>query len=119
MGLEPTTFGTTIRRSNQLSYIHRVCPDLPSEQRANLIHFSIIAKFYPTFSSKIYAGLEIGDRFVPRYQRLHDAPGDDIGHRTKYECNGISGGFAFESHEYEVGLIGVGEEHAGSFLNEY
>ena len=24
MGLEPTTFGTTIRRSNRLSYIHRV-----------------------------------------------------------------------------------------------
>ncbi len=23
MGLEPTTFGTTIRRSNRLSYIHR------------------------------------------------------------------------------------------------
>ncbi len=24
MGFEPTTFGTTIRHSNQLSYIHRV-----------------------------------------------------------------------------------------------
>ena len=23
MGLEPTTFGTTIRRSNRLNYIHR------------------------------------------------------------------------------------------------
>ena len=24
MGLEPTTFGTTIRRSNRLNYIHRI-----------------------------------------------------------------------------------------------
>ena len=38
MGLEPTTFGTTIRRSNQLSYIHRV--DTYSSYRdANVICF--------------------------------------------------------------------------------
>lgn len=38
MGLEPTTFGTTIRRSNQLSYIHRV--DTHSSYRdANVICF--------------------------------------------------------------------------------
>ncbi len=44
MGLEPTTFGTTIRRSNQLSYIHHVL-SVVLGQRANLIHFSIIPKF--------------------------------------------------------------------------
>ena len=37
-GLEPSTFGTTIRRSNQLSYIHRV--DTHSSYRdANVICF--------------------------------------------------------------------------------
>ncbi len=33
MGLEPTTFGTTIRRSNQLSYNHRVMLSIKAAQR--------------------------------------------------------------------------------------
>ncbi len=33
MGLEPTTFGTTIRRSNRLSYIHRVVLPNPAEEK--------------------------------------------------------------------------------------
>lgn len=36
MGFEPTTFGTTIRDSNQLSYIHRMFAG------ANIQQFSII-----------------------------------------------------------------------------
>lgn len=38
MGLEPTTFGTTIRRSNRLSYIHRVTV-VRSYRDANVIYF--------------------------------------------------------------------------------
>ena len=38
MGLEPTTFGTTIRRSNRLSYIHRVTVER-SYRDANVIYF--------------------------------------------------------------------------------
>ena len=37
MGLEPTTFGTTIRRSNQLSYIHRKTRNIFSYCGANII----------------------------------------------------------------------------------
>ena len=37
-GLEPSTFGTTIRRSNQLSYIHHVIRLLPYRD-ANVICF--------------------------------------------------------------------------------
>ena len=43
MGLEPTTFGTTIRRSNRLSYIHRVTVER-SYRDANVIHFFVRAK---------------------------------------------------------------------------
>ena len=37
-GLEPSTFGTTIRRSNRLSYIHRVTV-VRSYRDANVIYF--------------------------------------------------------------------------------
>ena len=38
MGLEPTTFGTTIRRSNQLSYVHHIMRFL-SNAGAKIIPF--------------------------------------------------------------------------------
>ena len=44
MGLEPTTFGTTIRRSNQLSYIHHIRHFL-SNAGAKIIPFLILCKF--------------------------------------------------------------------------
>ena len=42
MGFEPTTFGTTIRHSNQLSYIHRVIRF--SESDANIRGFAVLSK---------------------------------------------------------------------------
>ena len=57
-GLEPSTFGTTIRRSNQLSYIHHV--DTHSSYRsANVIHFFGLCKkiarkiFFPASGDKM------------------------------------------------------------------
>ena len=43
MGLEPTTFGTTIRRSNQLSYIHHVRHFL-SNAGAKIMPFLLLCK---------------------------------------------------------------------------
>ena len=40
-GLEPSTFGTTIRRSNQLSYIHRVTFCGLSECKCNMFFRSV------------------------------------------------------------------------------
>ena len=43
MGFEPTTFGTTIRHSNRLSYIHHVRLDL-SNRCANIDGFDVFSK---------------------------------------------------------------------------
>ena len=47
MGFEPTTFGTTIRHSNQLSYIHHL--DSFLNRCANVIQIFVSAKHLGTF----------------------------------------------------------------------
>ena len=49
MGFEPTTFGTTIRHSNQLSYIHHL--DSFLNRCANVIQIFVSAKHFVTFFS--------------------------------------------------------------------
>ena len=50
MGFEPTTFGTTIRRSNQLSYVHHIQRFL-SNAGAKIIPFLFLCKETLTASS--------------------------------------------------------------------
>ena len=65
MGLEPTTFGTTIRRSNQLSYVHHLSHFL-SNAGAKLMPILFLCKFI----RKKVLNFNRDD-----YQRLsHDAP---------------------------------------------
>ena len=40
MGLEPTTFGTTIRRSNQLSYIHHIASAFTKAMQRYSVYFN-------------------------------------------------------------------------------
>ncbi len=52
MGLEPTTFGTTIRRSNQLSYNHRVFEVTKIEIYRN--KSNIFKKFHQSTKQSLY-----------------------------------------------------------------
>ena len=70
MGLEPTTFGTTIRRSNRLSYIHRVTV-VRSYRDANVIYFFGPCK---NFARKIAPGDKMTVRHVPLSLRVCQKP---------------------------------------------
>ena len=60
MGIEPTTFGTTIRRSNQLSYIHRVTFCGLSECKCNTL-FRYVQKFRAKNRGEIAADDKMSD----------------------------------------------------------
>ena len=59
-GLEPSTFGTTIRRSNQLSYIHRVTFCGLSECKCNTL-FRYVQKFRAKNRGEIAADDKMSD----------------------------------------------------------
>ena len=61
MGFEPTTFGTTIRHSNQLSYIHHL--DSFLNRCANVIQIFVSAKHLDTFFYLRY--IYIAKRDIP------------------------------------------------------
>ena len=67
MGLEPTTFGTTIRHSNRLSYIHRFRPQSRNfaNRCANVIRFLVCAS---DFARKLFepaTGVSGKERRIP------------------------------------------------------
>lgn len=86
MGLEPTTFGTTIRRSNQLSYIHRpagakVPPlyeftKLPPRTRWPPLPFT-------RQIGRLYSRFPLPTLLIDAYT-LHARQGEDIVHKLLY-----------------------------------
>ena len=63
MGFEPTTLGTTILYSNQLSYIHRV--DLFPNRCANIHTFFYSPKFSEIYFEKLRATIVIPIDYQP------------------------------------------------------
>ena len=64
MGLEPTAFGTTTRRSNQLSYSHRVCFQNRGDYTSNISFLQWSAKVIMIGMSKSTIKTHVNDGSV-------------------------------------------------------
>ena len=55
MGFEPTTFGTTIRHSNQLSYIHHmICFQIGDKSNTDFCYFQISALVFSKIGLNLF-----------------------------------------------------------------